>query len=275
MSTIPTYGVKERTPEADDLLGPTVESLRLLGYAVIDGGYSQAELSVLSNAFDAAYQAQLADHGGSDALKPIDEHNTIRAPLAINSVFLELAGNPRILNVCSTLLGDRFILNQQNGIMNPPNSAPYNQGAYHRDLPYQHFVTSRPLALNALFCLDIFTVENGATKVITGSHKQEAFPSDSAARALEMQITAPAGSFIVLDGMLFHSGGVNRTAVQRRAINHVYTLPFIKQQIELPALLGGKYRDNPKLGQLLDYGNDPPKSVTAYYQRRRTRKSTL
>lgn len=272
MSTIPTYGVKERAPEPDGALGAAVESLRLLGYAVVDGGYSQAELSVFSGAFEAAYHAQLAQHGGSGVLEAIDEHNTIRAPLAIEPVFLKLASNSRILELCGALLGDRFILNQQNGIVNPPNSAPYNQGAFHRDLPYQHFVTSRPLVLNALFCLDAFTLENGATKVIPGSHKQEVFPSNRAVAALESQIVAAAGCFIVLDGMLFHSGGINRTAAPRRAINHVYSLPFIKQQIELPALLAGKYRDDPVLGRLLDYGNEPAKSVAAYYEGRKARK---
>lgn len=271
---IPTYGVKERTQEPDEAIGPAVESLRLLGYAIVGGGYSKAELAALSSAFDAAYQAQLAQHGGRSALEAIDEHHTIRAPLGIDAAFLELAINPRILKVCEKLLGDRFILNQQNGIINPPNSTLYNQGAYHRDLPYQHFLTSRPLALNALFCLDTFRSENGATKVIAGSHKEEPFPSDSAVQALETQIVAPAGSFIVLDAMLFHSGGTNRTAVPRRAVNHVYTLPFIKQQIELPALLDGKYRHDRALARLLDYGNDPPKSVAAYYERRRLRKLT-
>jgi hypothetical protein len=267
---IPTYGVKERTQESDDGIGPAVESLRLLGHAVVDSGYAPAELRALSEAFDRAHRVQLAQHG-ADALAAIDEHNTIRAPLSLDPVFLKLGTNPVVLKLCESLLGDRFILNQQNGIINPPHGAKYNQGAYHRDLPYQHFLTSRPLALNALFCLDAFTVENGATKVISGSHKQEAFPSDGAVEALEAQVVAPAGSFIVLDGMVFHSGSVNRTAAPRRAVNHLYTLPFIKQQVDLPSILGEKYRDDPLLGRLLDYDNDPPRSVEAYYDRRRAR----
>jgi ectoine hydroxylase-related dioxygenase (phytanoyl-CoA dioxygenase family) len=268
---IPTYGVKERTQESDDVIGPAVESLRLLGHAVVDGGYAPAELKALSEAFNRAHRMQLAKHG-ADALAAIDEHNTIRAPLSLEPVFLKLCTNPVVLKLCEALLGDRFILNQQNGIINPPHGAKYNQGAYHRDLPYQHFVTSRPLALNALFCLDVFTVENGATKVISGSHKQEAFPSDGAVEALEAQVVAPAGSFIVLDGMVFHSGSVNRTAVARRAVNHVYTLPFIKQQIELPTLLGDKYRGDPVLRHLLDYDNEPTRSVATYYERRTARR---
>lgn len=268
---IPTYGVKERTRESDDGIGPAVESIRLLGHAVVDGGYGPAELRTLSEAFDRAHRTQLAQHG-AEALAAIDEHNTIRALLSLDPVFLKLGTNSVVLKLCEALLGDRFILNQQNGIINPPHSAKYNQGAYHRDLPYQHFVTSRPLALNALFCLDAFTAENGATKVVSGSHKQEAFPSDGAVEALEAQVVAPAGSFIVLDGMVFHSGSVNRTSAARRAVNHVYTLPFIKQQIELPALLGDKYRDDPVLRHLLDYDNEPARSVAAYYESRMGRR---
>lgn len=267
---IKTYGVKERTRDSGDTIGPAVESLRLLGHAVVNGGYSPTELAALSNAFDRAKQAQSTLHGAG-ALAAIDEHYTIRAPLSLEPGFLELATNPVVLRLCEALLGDRFILNQQNGIINPPHAGTYNQGAYHRDLPYQHFVTSRPLALNALFCLDGFTAENGATKVISGSHKQEAFPSDGAVATLEAQVIAPAGSFIILDGMVFHSGSVNRTAAPRRAINHVYTLPFIKQQIELPAILGDIYRDDPVLGRLLDYDNQSCGSVAAYYARRKAR----
>ncbi len=96
--------------------------------------------------------------------------------------------------------------------------------------------------------------------------------SDGAVEALEAQVVAPAGSFIVLDGMVFHSGSVNRTSAARRAVNHVYTLPFIKQQIELPALLGDKYRDDPMLRRLLDYDNEPARSVAAYYESRMGRR---
>ena len=159
---------------------------------------------------------------------------------------------------------------KQNGIINPPNGIRYNQGAYHRDLPYQHFITSRPLAINALFCLDDFTLENGATYVVPGSHKQEAFPSYESVSELEMQITAPRGSFIVLDCMLFHRGGANRTRDARRGVNHVYSLPFIKQQIELPSLIGERFHD-PALKRLLDYGNTPPRDVKAFLSRRRNK----
>ncbi|MFX5510311.1 hypothetical protein ABTD49_20870, partial [Acinetobacter baumannii] len=81
-------------------------------------------------------------------------YQTIRAPLVHGSaVFRRLATNPVLMEVLQKLIVGKFILNQQNGVINPPG-ATYNQGAWHRDLPYQHYVSSTPLAVNALFCVD-------------------------------------------------------------------------------------------------------------------------
>ena len=67
------------------------------------------------------------------------------------------------------------------------------------------------MAINALFCLDAFTTENGATLVLPATHKQEEFPSDRFVEASAAQVCAPSGSYIVLDCMLYHSGAPNRS----------------------------------------------------------------
>ena len=257
------YGVLEQSQSTDEV-ERTCESIRQLGYGVIDGGHSREQLATLVEAFDRAREGHAARHGGVASLESIDEHNTIRLPLAHDPLFLELATNSTILEICSRLISGYVVLNQQNGIINPPNGKQYNQGSWHRDLPYQHFVSSRPLAINALFCLDAFTLENGATMVLPASHRQEAFPSDHFVKTQALPIAAPAGSFIVLDCMLFHSGGVNTTAKPRRAINHVYTIPLIRQQINLPSALGDAFTDDSKLRRLLGYGVREPASVAEY-----------
>ena len=270
MQPVRSYGVRERVA-AVDAAGRAVESVRLLGYAVVDAGYSDEELADIGARFDRALERNLADHGGREALAEIDEHNTIRAMLAHDDAFLALARNPTVLAVCESMLGGYVVLNQQNGIVNPPRGERYNQGAYHRDLPYQHFVSSRPLALNALFCVDDFTLDNGATLVLPATHKQEAFPSDEAVLRHAVQVTAPRGSFIVLDCMVYHSGGVNRTARERRAVNHVYSVPPLRQQIDLPTLLGDRFADDPLIGPFLGYGLAGPASIAGYYASRRRR----
>jgi len=260
------YGVIEQTVSESDV-AHACESIRHLGYAVIDGGYRSEWVKGLSDAFDRARQ-RLGSQHGTDALRAIDEHNTIRLPLAYEPMFLELAANAAILEICKRLIAGYVVLNQQNGVINPPHSERYNQGAWHRDLPYQHFVSSRPLAINALFCLDPFTIENGATRVLPASHRQEAFPSDRFVATEAVTVTAPAGSFIVLDCMLFHGGGANTTDRARRAVNQVYSIPLLRQQIDLPDALGETFVTDGELRKLLGYDVRTPRSVAEYFAAR-------
>ncbi|MEM0987903.1 MAG: phytanoyl-CoA dioxygenase family protein [Pseudomonadota bacterium] len=276
MEPAPRYGVKEQIAPAD-AVAAHLERLSLNGYTHFDAGLDQAGQTALAQAFDRAFDEQAARYGGTEALRAIDEHNTIRAPLLYDPAFVALAQNPMVLALAERVFrgahgAGAFILNQQNGISNPP-SGPYNQGAWHRDLPYQHFTASRPLAINALYCIEPFNAENGATLVAPGTHRQEAFPSDALLAEIAAPVTVPAGSFLVLDCMVYHSGGANRSADVRRAVNHVYTLPFIRQQIDLPAALGAAGDALPDdVRKLLGYGNDTVAGPGDYYARRRARK---
>jgi len=229
---VPTasYGVLERT-EAPSATEAAVESVRLLGYAVLDSCHTGAALERLSSAFDSA-RARYRQRHGIDALQAIDEEDTVRLMMAHDDAFRGLAFDEHLLAAVSALLPGKFILNQQNGIANPSHRG-YNQGAWHRDLPYQHFVASRPLAINALFCIDDFTRDNGATFVLPASHRAEPFPSDAFVARHALQLQAKAGQFVLLDAMTFHAGGYNGSGRERRAVNHVFTIPYFKQQIRI------------------------------------------
>lgn len=266
MTTVgdPRYGVHVQTRSSTEA-ERAAESLRLLGYAVLPARADAARLGDLRERFDALRERRATEHG-VEALRALDEHNTVRGPLASEPAFLELARDAVVLELCAQLLGPGFILNQQNGIVNPAREGAYNQAAWHRDLPYQHFTSSRPLGLNALFCLDDFTADNGATRVVPASHKVEALPSDAVIAATEREVTAPAGSFIVLDCMTYHRGGSNRSAADRRAVNHVYTIGLMRQQIDLPAWLGEDFAAEPALRQLLGYDYRSPRSAAEYYE---------
>ena len=264
------YGVHEQG-SASGHLGQAADEIRLVGYSVVPSGCSKEDLAGLSTAFDAAHQRMLERHGGKEKLARIAEDNAIRALLSYESRFLALASNSAALAVARDLLGGYITLNQQNGVINPPAGEYYNQAAWHRDLPYQHFVSTRPIAVSALFCLDDFTAENGATWVVPASHKIEHFPSDEAVEKLRVQVEAPAGSFIMFDSMLFHSGGANRTARTRRGVNHVYSIPLLRQQIDLPALLGPGYSTDPAICRFLGYDVQTPQGISDFYETRYAR----
>ena len=265
-----SYGILQQTV-AGSAIDRVVEQVRRLGYGILESGYGADELQNLSAEFDSVHGKYLESHGEA-WLTGIDEHNTIRAPLTHGSAaFLKLAFNENLLLALKKLIAGKFILNQQNGIINPPQQT-YNQSAWHRDLPYQHFLSSTPLAINALFCLDDFTFENGATFVLPASHKSEVFPSEPYVKKNALQIEAKAGSFILLDCMLFHAGGFNGTQARRRAINHVYNIPYFKQQINLPANMSDAEL-SPEQSEILGFRYLEPVSVAAYLSGRGSQKA--
>jgi len=81
-------------------------------------------------------------------------------------------------------------------------------------------------------------------------------------------VTAAAGSAVVFDSMLFHRGGVNTSARPRRGLNHLYGLPFVKQQIDLPRALGGRYSEDEALARFLGYESAAEESVVAWREKR-------
>ena len=265
--TISNYGVREQIASETEL-DLAAESLQTLGYAIVDGGYSRTELETIENAFETARSISIARAGGIERLRRIDEHNTIRAAFSFDRRLLQLAVNRNVLDVVGRLLGEYFVLSQQNGVINPVNKQAYNQGSWHRDLAYQHVVFSRPMAINALFCLDSFTIENGATAVLSGTHKQEQFPSEAFLKRHAIQVCAPAGSYIILDCMIYHTGSSNQTQRERRAVNHVYTSPILRQQIDIPRALGEDYSRDERLRRILGYEVTTPLSVEEFWRSR-------
>lgn len=271
VSKIPeaSYGILQQNLSGSTL-DEAAEQVRNLGYAIIDSGYTAPELQSISEEFNRTREHYVETYGESK-LRSLNEFHTIRLPLTHGGEsFLRLALNENLLSILRKLISGKFILNQQNGIINPPQET-YNQCAWHRDLPYQHFVSSKPLAINALFCVDDFTFENGATFVLPASHKAESFPSENYVRRNAVQVGAKAGSFILLDCMMFHAGGFNKTNSVRRAVNHVYNIPYFKQQISIPmnmqnANLSVEERD------ILGFNYVEPTSISDYLSTRAGKK---
>jgi ectoine hydroxylase-related dioxygenase (phytanoyl-CoA dioxygenase family) len=140
-------------------------------------------------------------------------------------------------------------LSVQNANISKPN-CKHAQSAWHRDLPYQNFTTSKPLAINFLVVVDDFTHENGGVVVLPFSHRMEDLPSQAYLVKHSVVITAKAGDVIVFDSMLMHRTGVNLSNQDRISFNHMYTRPFIKQQYDYADLMKNMVHGNKRAYQL-------------------------
>jgi ectoine hydroxylase-related dioxygenase (phytanoyl-CoA dioxygenase family) len=263
------YGVSRRLPQRDALDEAAAE-LAIDGYTVLDSGLDARELDAIGAAIDRAYARQAQEMGGESVLASIDDADIARCLLACDARFRELATHPALLEMARRVLGPEFVLLMQNGILNRPDR-PNTQRKWHRDLNYQHWTSSQPMALNALLCVDAFTTTNGATYVLPATQHVAAFPTERYVQRHERQVTAPAGSFLVLDAMLFHRGGTNMSGRVRRAVNHVIGLPFMAQQVDLPTALARAGQAPPEsepLRRYLGYRWAPAASVLDWRQAR-------
>src|SRR5205085_1871926 len=117
----------------------------------------------------------------------------------------------------------------------------------------------RPLGINALLAIDDFSSETGGTHVLPFSHKLELLPSQAYLQGHEAVVTAAAGSAIIFDVMMFHRAGSNRSPAIRRAVNHLYTTPIIKQQYDFPRAINEMAVElDPSLERLLGLTSQVP-----------------
>jgi len=264
------YGRIEQA-EANDDIARYAEEVALRGFTIIPNLFSAKELVTWREKIDTVY-AQQEQEFGKDTLIAIQELNMCRAPLLYDFNFLQLATHPTILAVVKCFLGDWFILNLQNSIINRPHQT-HHQSSWHRDLPYQNWVISRPIAINALLAIDEFSEETGGTYVVPFTHKTEILPSDAYIGANRVVAAAPAGSAIVFDSMLFHRAGANTSSTIRRAVNHLYSTPILKQQYDFPRALGERSDLVPEVSRLLGYTSQVPIDVCAWRNARAARLS--
>src|SRR5436305_5427517 len=240
-----THGVSEfhRNESAGDAL---VEEIREVGFAVVPGVLTDEQLAEMRRRIDEIYEQQVDEIGGLERLALINDVDVARCLLSYDDIFVEMAGLPRVIEVVERFLGEYIVLSSQNAIINRPSDDLF-QVTWHRDLQYRHFTSSRPLAMSALFAIDEFSTETGGTHFLPGSHRSEKFPSPDYVERHQVVAKAPAGSVVIFDAMAYHRAGANTSGRVRRAVNHIYGVPNIQQQISLPMALGGRFENDPRL----------------------------
>jgi ectoine hydroxylase-related dioxygenase (phytanoyl-CoA dioxygenase family) len=263
-----SYGNTRQTV-ANDEVARCVEEIGMRGFTIIKELVPAEELIVWREKIDRIYERQEKEFG-REALAAIQELDICRAPLLYDFEFIKLAIHPRFLPIIRAFLGDWYVLNLQNAIINRPKEG-HHQSSWHRDLPYQNYVISRPLAMNVLLAIDEFSEETGGTLVLPFTHKSEMLPSESYMDANRQVVAASAGSAIVFDSMLFHRAGANTSSVIRRSVNQMYASPIIKQQYDFPRALGARPGMEPGIARLLGYDSQVPVDDQAWRRMRSER----
>jgi ectoine hydroxylase-related dioxygenase (phytanoyl-CoA dioxygenase family) len=105
----------------------------------------------------------------------------------------------------------------------------------HGDVPLElHRHLNSPVMMNTVWALSDYTSENGATRVVPGSHTLGlGQPPEGFDVQFEHQAICPAGSVIVFNGQLWHGGGENKSNGDRYAMfGHYRVAPWMRFQVD-------------------------------------------
>jgi ectoine hydroxylase-related dioxygenase (phytanoyl-CoA dioxygenase family) len=218
-----TQGALVRLGATPDLLSESDRrQLNDVGFLVMEDVLDGSQVEAIRARFDELVALE-GDRAGTEVHQ---EAGTNRVSDLVNKgdVFDRCWTHPKQLAAIAHVLGGREMkLSSLNGRAALPGSG---HQALHADwskgvAPGDYYVC------NSLWMLDDFTEDNGATRVVPGSHRWHQVPSEGMADPREAHpdevvVTGRAGTVAVFNSHLWHGGGLNRTDRPRHALHSYF-----------------------------------------------------
>ena len=125
------------------------EELIRNGYTTLKNVFSKEDCEIAKEKISSIYKKQIKEIGDEKFLISINDQDVVRALFVYDDFFLKFIHNESIKQLLEISLGKKYILNLQNSPINKAHASHYGS-TWHRDLSYQHFVSSRPIAISVL-----------------------------------------------------------------------------------------------------------------------------
>lgn len=166
---------------------------------------------------------------GSDEFSGLRTRRT-GALIARSPLCRELVMNPTVLAVTGQVLSHAttFQLHLTQAIAIGPGEPAQT---IHRDqwaFDFFSFPKGYEVQCNTIWAMTDFTEENGATRVIPGSHLFEDKMQFEEKDTIPAEMTK--GSVLLYTGAVYHGGGANRSKATRIGLNLTYNLSWLRQE---------------------------------------------
>jgi len=234
-------------------LSSSLEQIRCEGYTVVRGALNPRQVEAVRQ--ELAPILASAPFGRND----FEGYRSQRvyALLAKAPATAGLVTHPALVGLLDQLLHPAYLLSAHLAInVHPGETAQQlhcDDGHCAMPRPRQH------LGVSAVWAIDDFTGDNGATEILPGSHfwgNEIPDPEDSRICTIEMS----AGSVLVFLSSTYHRGGANTSDTVRLGITPQFCEPWIRpietMTLAVPPEVASRY--SPPVQSLLGYGIYPP-----------------
>lgn len=201
-----------------------LERLALDGYTIVENAIEPGLIDALSVAL-ARLEREL---DAKPAMNGFEGYKTVRIYnlLAYGAPFDRVPTHENVLSIIESVLDAGCLISSLSSIAIDPGERA--QPIHADDMVIPLDKPHRPIVCNSMWALTDFTEENGATRLVPGSHKKAnpQYGADYETIAAVM----PKGSVLIWEGSVWHGGGANRAEHRRTGIAMNYCAGFIRQQ---------------------------------------------
>lgn len=226
--------------------------------AVEEHGYTIVENAIEPDLLDKLNDTLLRlerEMNVQPAKNGFEGHHTVRIYnlLALDPVFRRVPVHRSVLPVIEGVLDEGCLVSSLSSISIDPGETAQPIHADDQMMPAAK--PHIPFVCNSMWALTDFTEENGATRIIPGTHKRDSSP-EYGTHYDSIPAEMKKGSVLIWHGSLWHGGGANRSKARRVGIAMNYCAGFIRQQenqqLGIPLSMVREFE--PRLQELCGFG---------------------
>lgn len=204
------------------LTAKMIDELDTHGFTVIHDVVDKEWLAEMRRTFDSLVEKE----GDQLAIEHHQEETVTRIANLINkgTVWEKVWAHPLVLSACKHLFNGEFKISSLNA------REAHHQGGHQPihadwkkprpDFPHVHLV-------NSIWAIDDLTKENGAPRIIPGTHLRAELPEQlltdlNGPHPDEVYLECPAGSVMIFNAHTWHGGTTNKLGTRRRVLHGLY-----------------------------------------------------
>ena len=212
----------------EDAIQSHATRIRDEGYTVVERAAAPALVAGSKEALERIER----EHNLASAKTSFEGFKTLRINnlLTYDDIFWQVPLHENVIPIVERVLDKECLLSSFCSLVLGPGqeAQPIHEDTQLIPLPRPHI----PITVNAIWALSDFRHDNGATRIVPGSHKFESSPEYG--RAYDaVTATMPAGSVMLFDSALWHGGGANVSDERRFAFSCAYCWGWMRQQENL------------------------------------------